>query len=160
VDNATGTSALIEMARAYTQLPTPPDRSILFLAVTAEEQGLLGARHYAENPLYPLERTLAVINMDAFMPLGRTEDVIVIGRGSSSLEDVLERHAAAQGRWSSPTPSRRRGSSTGPTTSSSPSRASRPSTSIRARGCGTGPKAGGWKRDEFTVNDYHKPRTR
>jgi Zn-dependent M28 family amino/carboxypeptidase len=98
VDNATGTSALIEMARAYTQLPTPPDRSILFLAVTAEEQGLLGARHYAENPLYPLERTLAVINMDAFLPLGRTEDVIVIGRGSSSLEDVLERHAEAQGR--------------------------------------------------------------
>jgi Zn-dependent M28 family amino/carboxypeptidase len=98
VDNATGTSALIEMARAYTMLETAPDRSILFLAVTAEEQGLLGARHYAENPLYPLERTLAVINMDAFLPWGRTEDVIVIGRGSSSLEDVLERHATAQGR--------------------------------------------------------------
>jgi Zn-dependent M28 family amino/carboxypeptidase len=98
VDNATGTAALIEMARAYTLLPTPPDRSILFLAVTAEEQGLLGARHYAANPLYPLERTLAVINMDAFYPWGRTEDVIVIGRGSSTLEDVLERHATAQGR--------------------------------------------------------------
>jgi Zn-dependent M28 family amino/carboxypeptidase len=98
VDNATGTAALIEMARAFTYLPEAPDRSIVFLAVTAEEQGLLGARHYAENPLYPLARTLAVINMDAFLPLGRTEDVIVIGRGSSSLEDVLERHAAAQGR--------------------------------------------------------------
>jgi Zn-dependent M28 family amino/carboxypeptidase len=70
----------------------------VFLAATAEEQGLLGARHYAENPLYPLERTLAVINMDAFFPWGRTEDVIVVGRGSSTLEDVLERHAAAQGR--------------------------------------------------------------
>ncbi len=98
VDNATGTAMLIEMARAYTLLPEPPDRSILFLALTAEEQGLLGARHYAENPLYPLERTVAVINMDAFFPWGRTEDVIVIGRGSSTLEDVLERHASAQGR--------------------------------------------------------------
>jgi Zn-dependent M28 family amino/carboxypeptidase len=98
VDNATGTSMLIEMARAYTQLETPPDRSILFIAVTAEEQGLLGARHYAENPLYPLDRTLAVINMDAFYPWGRTEDVIVVGRGNSSLEDVLERHAASQDR--------------------------------------------------------------
>jgi Zn-dependent M28 family amino/carboxypeptidase len=98
VDNATGTAALIEMARAFTRLPERPDRSIVFLAVTAEEQGLLGARHYAQNPLYPLEQTLAVINMDAFFPWGRTEDVIVIGRGSSTLEDVLERHAAAQGR--------------------------------------------------------------
>jgi Zn-dependent M28 family amino/carboxypeptidase len=98
VDNATGTAMLIEMARAYRSLPTPPDRTILFLAVTAEEQGLLGARHYAENPLYPLDRTLAVINMDAFYPWGRTEDVIVVGRGSSSLEDVLERHAEWQGR--------------------------------------------------------------
>jgi Zn-dependent M28 family amino/carboxypeptidase len=98
VDNATGTAMLLEMARAYTMLPTAPDRSILFLAVTAEEQGLLGARHYAQNPLYPLERTLAVINMDAFYPWGRTEDVTVIGLGSSTLDDVLERHAAWQGR--------------------------------------------------------------
>jgi Zn-dependent M28 family amino/carboxypeptidase len=98
VDNATGTAMLLEMARAYRSLPSPPDRTIVFLAVTAEEQGLLGARHYAENPLYPLDRTLAVINMDAFFPWGRTEDVIVVGRGNSSLEDVLERHASWQGR--------------------------------------------------------------
>jgi hypothetical protein len=98
VDNATGTAMLLEMARAYTQLPARPDRTILFLAVTAEEQGLLGARHYAENPLYPLDRTLAVINMDAFFPWGRTEDVIVVGRGNSSLEDVLEHHASWQDR--------------------------------------------------------------
>jgi Zn-dependent M28 family amino/carboxypeptidase len=98
VDNASGTAALLEMARAFQALPAAPDRTLLFLAVTAEEQGLLGARHYAQNPLYPLERTLAVLNMDAMNVLGRTEDVVVIGMGSSSLEDVLERHAAAQGR--------------------------------------------------------------
>jgi Zn-dependent M28 family amino/carboxypeptidase len=158
VDNATGTAALIEMARAYTRLLSPPDRSILFLAVTAEEQGLLGARHYAENPLYPLERTLAVINMDAFLPLGRTEDVIVIGRGSSSLEDVLERHAAAQERVVEPDAEPEKGffyrsdhfefAKQGV-----PSLYIDTGTRVRDRPEGWGLA----KREEFTVNDYHKP---
>jgi Zn-dependent M28 family amino/carboxypeptidase len=158
VDNATGTAALIEMARAYTQLPTPPDRSILFLAVTAEEQGLLGARHYAENPLYPLERTLAVINMDAFLPLGRTEDVIVIGRGSSSLEDVLERHAAGQGRVVEPDAEPEKGffyrsdhfefAKQGV-----PALYIDTGTRVRDRPEGWGLE----RREEFNVNDYHKP---
>jgi hypothetical protein len=158
VDNATGTAALIEMARAYTHLPTPPDRSILFLAVTAEEQGLLGARHYAENPLYPLERTLAVINMDAFFPWGRTEDVIVIGRGSSSLEDVLERHAAAQGRVVEPDAEPEKGffyrsdhfefAKQGV-----PALYIDTGTRFRDRPAGWGLE----KRDEFTREHYHKP---
>jgi len=158
VDNATGTSALIEMARAYTMLPTPPDRSILFLAVTAEEQGLLGARHYGQNPLYPLERTLAVINMDAFLPLGRTEDVIVVGKGSSSLEDVLERHAAGQGRVVEPDAEPEKGffyrsdhfefAKLGV-----PSLYIDTGTRVRDRPEGWGLE----KREEFTVNDYHKP---
>jgi Zn-dependent M28 family amino/carboxypeptidase len=98
VDNATGTAGLIEVARAFRSLPTPPARSILFLAVTAEERGLLGAKHYAQNPLYPLERTLANINMDAMNQWGRTRDVVVVGSGNSTLEDVLAVAAAAQSR--------------------------------------------------------------
>jgi Zn-dependent M28 family amino/carboxypeptidase len=98
VDNATGTAGLIEVARAFTSLPTPPRRSILFLAVTAEERGLLGAKHYAQNPLYPLERTLANINMDAMNQWGRTRDIVVVGSGNSSLEEVLATAAAGQDR--------------------------------------------------------------
>jgi Zn-dependent M28 family amino/carboxypeptidase len=87
-DNASGTAALLELARALTQLRVPPARSILFLAVTAEEQGLLGSRYYAENPLYPLARTAAVINLDAVNVLGPTRDLVIIGLGSSTLDDV------------------------------------------------------------------------
>lgn len=158
VDNATGTSALLEMARAYAALPAAPDRTILFLAVTAEEQGLLGARHYGQNPLYPLDRTLAVINMDAFLPLGRTEDVVVVGRGSSSLEDVLERHAASQGRVVEPDAEPEKGffyrsdhfefAKLGV-----PSLYIDTGTHVRDRPEGWGLA----KREEFNVNDYHKP---
>ncbi|HEX4895080.1 MAG TPA: M28 family metallopeptidase [Solimonas sp.] len=88
VDNASGTAGLLEIAEAYTKLPTPPQRSVLFLAVTAEEQGLLGSRHYAANPLYPLRKTVAMINMDALNPWGPTEDLQVIGYGQNELEDI------------------------------------------------------------------------
>ena len=98
VDNATGTAGLLELAQAYTKLPVPPRRSVLFLAVTAEEKGLLGSKWYAENPLYPLTRTIANINMDALNPWGRTRDLVVVGKGQSTLEDVLAAQVAAQGR--------------------------------------------------------------
>ena len=98
LDNATGTGGLLEIAGAFMALPEPPRRSILFLAVTAEEKGLLGARYYAENPLYPLDRTLANINMDGLNQWGRTEDVVVIGMGNSTMDDVLRRHAGPMGR--------------------------------------------------------------
>lgn len=97
-DNATGTAGLLELAKAFSKLDPAPKRSILFLAVTAEEQGLLGAKFYAANPLYPLERTLANINMDGLNTWGRTRDVIVIGLGNSTLDDVLAEAAKAQGR--------------------------------------------------------------
>src|SRR5712692_7827096 len=80
-DNASGTAALVEMARAFKRLKAP-GRTLLFLATTAEEQGLLGSRYYAEHPLYPLARTAAAINMDALNVLGRTRDIVMIGRGS------------------------------------------------------------------------------
>ena len=98
LDNASGTAGLLELAEAYTRLKTPPKRSVLFLAVTAEEKGLLGAKYYAEHPLYPLDRTLANLNMDGINPWGRTRDIEVIGYGNSTLEDVLLVAAKAQGR--------------------------------------------------------------
>jgi Zn-dependent M28 family amino/carboxypeptidase len=98
LDNASGTAGLLELAEAYTKLKTPPKRSVLFLAVTAEEKGLLGAKHYAEHPLYPLTRTLANLNMDGINTWGRTRDIEVIGHGNSTLEDILKEAATAQQR--------------------------------------------------------------
>src|SRR5712692_6169121 len=97
-DNASGVAALIEIARAFKRLKVPPRRSLLFLAVTAEEQGLLGSRYYAEHPLYPLARTAAAINMDALNVLGRTRDIVMIGRGSSTLDELVEDVVRGQGR--------------------------------------------------------------
>jgi Zn-dependent M28 family amino/carboxypeptidase len=87
-DNASGTAGLIELARGF-QHAGAPKRSILFLAVTSEEQGLLGAKWYAANPLYPLHKTLANINVDVLNAWGPTRDLIVIGMGNSTLDDVL-----------------------------------------------------------------------
>lgn len=88
-DNASGVAAVLEIARAFTRITPAPKRSILFLTVTAEEQGLLGAKHYASNPLYPLERTLADINLDVINLWGPTKDIISIGMGQTTLDDVL-----------------------------------------------------------------------
>ena len=89
LDNASGSAAILEIARAYTKLPAPPARSILFLSVTAEEKGLLGAKFYASHPLYPLEKTAANINIDGLNQWGKTSDFTVIGLGNSTLDDVL-----------------------------------------------------------------------
>lgn len=110
VDNATGIAGLLELAEGFTKLPTPPRRSLLFMAVTAEEQGLLGSRYYAENPLYPLTKTVAVINMDAMNVLGRTKDVTIIGMGNSTLDDVAQAVASEQGRAVRPDPEPEKGS--------------------------------------------------
>lgn len=110
VDNATGTAALLALARAFSSLESPPARSILLLAVTAEEKGLLGSKHYASSPLYPLERTVANINLDAMNPWGRTRDVVSIGFGQTTLEDVLVAEAARQGRVVVPDPEPEKGS--------------------------------------------------
>ncbi|HSF19138.1 MAG TPA: M28 family metallopeptidase [Vicinamibacteria bacterium] len=97
-DNATGTAGLLELARAFAALEPTPRRSVLFLAVTAEEQGLLGSRFYARHPLYSPSETVAAINMDGLNIWGRTTDVTVVGMGQSSLDDLARELAAAQGR--------------------------------------------------------------
>ena len=108
-DNATGTAGLIEIARAFVAAPEPPRRSILFLAVTAEEQGLLGSRHYGENPLYPAAQTVAALNMDVLNQWGRTRDLTIVGMGQSALDAVAAETAAALGRVLAPDPEPEKG---------------------------------------------------
>lgn len=109
-DNATGVGGLLELAEAAARAPKAPARSLLFAALTGEEQGLLGAAHYAARPLYPLRRTLANINMDRLNTWGRTRDVSVIGIGNSTLEDILARQSRSQGRVIVPEPMPEKGS--------------------------------------------------
>jgi Zn-dependent M28 family amino/carboxypeptidase len=104
IDNATGIGGMIEVARAFINLPNPPKRSILFLAVTAEEQGLLGSKYYAANPVYPLAKTLGVINMDSLNVSGKTSDVVIVGLGNSDLDDFAAQVAADQARVIKPDP--------------------------------------------------------
>jgi Zn-dependent M28 family amino/carboxypeptidase len=101
-DNASGVAAVLEIARAFTQIKPAPKRSLLFLFVTAEEKGLLGSKYYASAPLYPLERTLADINLDVINLWGRTSDLISIGMGQSTLDDLLLEVARARGRTVGP----------------------------------------------------------
>lgn len=110
VDNATGTAALLELAEAFTMLPQPPRRSIIFLPVTVEEQGLLGSAYYANHPIYPAEKTVAVINMDALNTLGEMKDITVIGYGYSELDDFVSEAAGAQDRTVNPDPTPQKGS--------------------------------------------------
>jgi Zn-dependent M28 family amino/carboxypeptidase len=90
LDNASGTAGLMELARVFKSLKRVPERTILFLCVTAEEQGLLGSDWYVTHPLYPAAKTVANINMDGLNAFGKTKDVIVIGEGQSVLEDYLK----------------------------------------------------------------------
>ena len=109
LDNASGIATVLEIAKAFTQVQPKPKRSILFLFVTAEEQGLLGSEYYATNPLYPLEKTVANINIDGVNQWGRTRDVTVVGMGASDLDDYLRKAAEAQGRTLNPDPESEKG---------------------------------------------------
>lgn len=90
LDNATGTAGLLELARAFKSLNPAPERTIIILSVTAEEQGLLGSQYYAQNPIYPAKKTVANINMDGLNRFGKTKDIVVVGAGQSDLEDYLK----------------------------------------------------------------------
>lgn len=99
VDNATGIAALLALAEAFSEMPQAPERSVAFLAVTAEESGLLGSAQYAEQPAIPMNQTVGGINMDALNVYGPTRDVVVVGYGSSELEDILIQAAGTQDRY-------------------------------------------------------------
>lgn len=105
VDNATGTAALVALAEGFTKAGAP-DRSVVFLAVTAEESGLLGSKYYAENPVFPLSQTVGGVNMDAFSMSGPAKNLTVIGKGKSQLDSYLDAAAKAEGRTpeAEPTP--------------------------------------------------------
>ena len=98
IDNASGTAALLELAETFAALEIPPRRSVLFMAVTAEESGLLGSKYYARNPVYPLVKTAAVVNMDSLNVWGETKDITVIGLGNSTLDETVRTIARRQGR--------------------------------------------------------------
>ena len=158
IDNASGTGGLVELARAMNAATPKPRRSVLFLFVTAEEQGLLGSTGYAEHPLYPLAKTVAVLNLDALNVHGRTRDLTIIGLGLSDLDDVIRKAGAAQGRVVEPDPMPEKGSYF---RSDHFPFARKGVPSIHAGGgveyvgkpAGYGTKI----REDYIRNDYHKP---
>ena len=103
LDNASGTAALLALAKAF-KTDAQPDRTVVFLSVTAEEQGLWGSAYYAQQPIYPKEKTVANINMDGINPYGKMKDVSVIGVGQSEMEDLLDEELKKLGRYSAPEP--------------------------------------------------------
>ncbi|HTE27725.1 M28 family metallopeptidase [Flavitalea sp.] len=98
LDNATGTAGLLELARVFQSLKVKPERTIVFLSVTSEEQGLWGSAYYSQNPVFPLTKTVANINMDGLNPYDSSKDIIIIGKGQSELEDYLKAATEKQGR--------------------------------------------------------------
>ncbi|HZE83942.1 MAG TPA: M28 family metallopeptidase [Puia sp.] len=101
-DNASGTASLLEIARAYKSLSVRPERTIVFLSVTTEEQGLLGSAYYAQHPIFHLSKTVANLNIDVLNTYGPTRDITYSGKGQSELEDYLDEEAKAKGRYLSP----------------------------------------------------------
>ncbi len=99
-DNASGAASVLELAHAFSELPKPPKRTVVFLWPTAEERGLLGAKYYVQHPLYPLAKTVANINLDYFSNWGwgRTKDFSILGMGMSTLDDLTKQAVERQGR--------------------------------------------------------------
>ncbi len=109
IDNASGVAAIMEIAEAFKQLSEKQHRTMVFLAVTAEEQGLLGSEYYVKHPIYPLENTVANLNIDALQYFGAMKDLTVIGYGQSELDDYATRAAKKQDRYIHPDPSPQKG---------------------------------------------------
>ena len=158
LDNASGVAQVLEIARAFTQANPQPKRSILFLMVTAEEQGLLGSTYYSVTPIYPLAKTLANINIDGVNQWGRTKDITVVGMGASDLDDVLGDTAAQQGRTLRPDPEPEKGfyyRSDHFNFAKQGVPALYTDTGVEF--VGKPPEYSKQKRDEYTEKDYHAP---
>jgi Zn-dependent M28 family amino/carboxypeptidase len=159
LDNASGTAALLTLAKAYKALPTPPARTLIFLAVTGEEKGLLGAKWYAEHPLYPLSKTLANMNIDGVNQWGKTKDLTIVGYGNSTLDDLLGTVLASQGgRTIKPDPEPEKGFFYR-SDHFEFAKQGVPALYVDAGTdyIGKDSTYGQKKRDEYTENDYHKP---
>ncbi len=109
LDNASGCSAVLNLAETFASLPKRPRRSLVFMFVTAEEQGLLGSEYYTEHPVFPLNKTIANINIDGLDVWGKMKDITIIGFGNSELDDYAEAAAKAQGRTVRPDPEPEKG---------------------------------------------------
>jgi Zn-dependent M28 family amino/carboxypeptidase len=159
-DNASGVAGVLELAHAFTVLPSHPKRTVIFLFTTAEERGLLGAKYYVQHPLYPLAKTAANINLDYFSNWGwgKTKDFSILGMGMSSLDDLVKDAVAGQGRvvtgdtdpaegfyWRSDHVEFAMGGV--------PSLASSPGIDFVGKPAGYGEE----KRRAYIGNDYHKP---
>ena len=158
IDNASGVASVIQLAAAFTKLNPPTKRSLLFMATTAEEAGLLGAKYYAEHPLYPLEKTLADINIDGINPWGKTHDLEDVTNSNSTLDDLLGQAAARQGRVMKPNSEPEKGGFYR-IDSFEFAKAGVPVLHA-ARGIeiiGKPPGYGKQKRDEFVAKHYHQP---
>ncbi|HET9425819.1 MAG TPA: M28 family metallopeptidase [Gemmatimonadaceae bacterium] len=158
LDNASGVATVLEIAKAFTKLPEKPSRSILFLMVAAEESGLLGAKYYANNPLYPLTRTVANINIDGINQWGKTSDFTVVGLGNSDLDDVLTDVLKADGRTVRSDPEPEKGfyyRSDHFEFAKKGVPALDPDAGVTY--IGKDSTYGMTKRDEYTKNDYHGP---
>jgi Zn-dependent M28 family amino/carboxypeptidase len=157
-DNASGCAMLLELARAFKKVKPAPKRTIVFLAVTAEEQGLLGSEYYAKFPLYPLTKTLAVINMDEINVWGQTSDFTIIGLGASDLDDYVRDAAKEQNRTIVPDSEPEKGfyyRSDHFNFAKAGVPALNPDSGVEF--IGKPPTYGKEKRDEWTAKDYHKP---
>ncbi|HEX8115688.1 MAG TPA: M28 family metallopeptidase, partial [Pyrinomonadaceae bacterium] len=159
IDNASGVATVLEIAEGFTKLSAPPRRSIIFLMVTGEEKGLLGAKYYAEHPLYPLNKTLANVNIDGVNQWGRTSDVTLIGLGNSTLDDLTREAAQAQGgRTITGDPEPEKGffyRSDHFEFAKQGVPALDPDSGVNY--VGKDPGFAKTKRDEYEANDYHKP---
>jgi Zn-dependent M28 family amino/carboxypeptidase len=158
IDNASGIANMLEIAEALTKAQPAPKRSILFLAVTAEEKGLLGAKYYATNPLYPANKTVANINMDGINQWGRTKDIVMVGDDTSTLIDLLRETASAQGRTVNPDPEPPVGSYYR-SDHFEFAKVGVPAlyTDAGTQYVGKDESFSKQKRDEYTEKDYHKP---
>jgi len=104
VDNGTTMAMVFETGRAFTNCNDRPERSVMLFFPTSEEQGLLGSLYYTEHPVFDVDKTVACINNDLVLPIGRMKDVMITGHGQSDLDDMLEKAAAKQDRYLLPDP--------------------------------------------------------